>query len=661
MGTWQDSLQDMKQLHIPRTYSSISLSDAKLVELCIFSDASTKAIGAVAYLRVIDHDGNSNVGFVLGKAKLAPQHKPTIPRLELCAAVLAVEIADLIRHEMDLRLDAVRFYCDSKVVLGYIHNETKCFYVYVHNRVQRIRQSTKPEQWVYVPTELNPADHASRGVAASQLNNSTWLKGPPFLSKPYTCLQEEPESYKLICPEHDVEIRRDVISYCTQIKLDGFGTERFKKFSTWISLVRAIALLIHIVHTIKFKSGCGEHVGWHWCNKPRTSQEYSLAWNAILRTTQHESFPMEYAALSEKKALPKKSPLLKLDPVLDEGLIRIGGRLKNSPLSSDEKNPLVLTRHNHISILLVRHYHEKVEHQGRHFTEGALRRAGFWIIGGKGLINSVLHHCVTCRKLRGKMEEQIMADLPPERLKINPPFTYVGLDVFGPWMVRARRTRGGHAESKRWAILFTCMSIRAVHIEVVESMDASSCINALRRFFAIRGPAKELRSDCGTNFVGASKELGLNMPQQEEKVFRYLSERGCSWEFNPPHSSHRGGSWERMIGVARRILDCFLPREHTAFSHEVLCTLMAEVSAIINARPLIPVSSDPQSPFRREQSHLLQGNLATRIFFSSSADKYRPLPTSSGSDGKEITYQPYRVAGNGMRHVATCKKVMLSY
>lgn len=256
-GTWQDSLQDLKQLHIPRTYSSISLSDAKLVELCIFSDASTKAIGAVAYLRVIDHDGSSNVGFVLGKAKLAPQHKPTIPRLELCAAVLAVEIADLIRHEMDLRLDAVRFYCDSKVVFGYIHNETKRFYVYVHNRVQRIRQSTKPEQWVYVPTELNPADHASRGVAASQLNNSTWLRGPPFLSKPYTCLQEEPESYKLVCPEHDVEIRRDVLSYCTQIKLDGLGTERFKRFSTWISLVRAIALLIHIVCTIKSKSGCG--------------------------------------------------------------------------------------------------------------------------------------------------------------------------------------------------------------------------------------------------------------------------------------------------------------------------------------------------------------------------------------------------------------------
>ncbi len=624
----------------------------------------------MAYLRAIDSDGNSNVGFVLGKAKLAPQHKPTIPRLELCAAVLAVEIADLIRHEIDLRLDAIRFYCDSKVVLGYIHNETKRFYVYVHNRVLRIRQSSRPEQWFYVPTELNPADHASRGVAASQLNDLAWLKGPLFLSKPYTFLQEEQESYELVCPEHDIEVRHDILSCCTHIGLNGLGTERFKRFSTWKTLVRAIALLIHIAQTIKSKNGCGEHGGWHQCSKPRPPQEHSLARNAILKAAQQASFPMEYAALSEGKALSKNSPLLKLDPILNEGLIQIGGRLKNSPLRSKEKNPLILHKHNHVSILLVRHYHEKVEHQGRHFTEGALRMAGFWIIGGKRLISSVLHHCVTCRKLRGKMEEQVMADLPPERLNIDPPFTYVGLDVFGPWMVRARRTRGGHAESKRWAILFTCMSVRAVHIEIIESMDTSSCINALRRFFAIRGPAKQLRSDCGTNFVGASKELGLSKLQQEERILRYLGEQNCSWEFNPPHSSHRGGSWERMIGVARRILDCILLREHAPFSHEVLCTLMAEVSAIINARPLIPVSTDPQSPFILTPAMLLTqkgavpsppGEFNDRDLLLNQWRQVQALADEFWLRWKGSTYQPSRVAGSGMKFVAICKKATSSY
>ncbi len=243
-----------------------------------------------------------------------------------------------------------------------------------------------------------------------------------------------------------------------------------------------------------------------------------------------------------------------------------------------------------------------MKHQGRHLTEGAIRAAGLWILGGKSLINSVLHRCITCRKLRGKLEEQQMADLPSERLKVCPPFTYVGLDVFGPWSVTSRRTRGGQAESKRWAIMFCCMSSRAVHVEIIESMDTSSCINALRRFF---GPAKQLRSDCGTNFIGACKELGM-----DKIVQRYLSEQGCSWEFNPPHSSHMGGSWERLIGIARRILYSMFLQLKTLMNsnelnHEVLCTLMAEVTAIINARPLLPVSAEPEQPFILSLSVLL--------------------------------------------------------
>ena len=187
-----------------------------------------------------------------------------------------------------------------------------------------------------------------------------------------------------------------------------------------------------------------------------------------------------------------------------------------------------------------------------------------------------------------------MADLPPERLHTCPPFSYVGVDVFGPWPVMSRRTRGGQAQSKRWAMLFCCMSSRAVHIELIDSLDTSSCVNALRRFFAIRGPATQIRSDCGTNFVAAAKELGLS---QNSSVQQFLSQRGCSWVFNPPHSSHMGGSWERLIGLSRRILDAILLQENVQLTHDVLNTLMAEVVAILNARPLVPVSTDPESPF----------------------------------------------------------------
>lgn len=257
----------------------------------------------------------------------------------------------------------------------------------------------------------------------------------------------------------------------------------------------------------------------------------------ILQKAQQTAFEKELSTLKAGKPISKQSSLLRLSPVLQNDLISIGGRLKHS--ENLEKSPIVLPKDSHVSLLLTRHYHEQVHHQGRHLTDGAIRAAGLWIIGGKGLVNSVIHKCITCRKLRGKQEEQRMADLPPERLKTCPPFSYVGLDVFGPWTVTSRCTRGGQAQSKRWAIMFSCMSSRAVHIEVIDSLDTSSCVNALRRFFSLRGPAKKLLSDCGTNFIGASKELGM-----DKTLKNYLKDQGCSWEFNPPHASQMGGSWE---------------------------------------------------------------------------------------------------------------------
>ena len=147
--------------------------------------------------------------------------------------------------------------------------------------------------------------------------------------------------------------------------------------------------------------------------------------------------------------LSKKSPLRKLNPFIDEdGLIRIGGRLTNADLPRDERHPDILPKTHHIATLIVRQYHEEVFHQGRHFTEGSIRSAGVWIVGGKWLVSSVLYNCVTCKKLRGRLMEQKMAPLPVDRQTSEPPFTHVGLDVFGPWSIVTHRTCGGSAESK---------------------------------------------------------------------------------------------------------------------------------------------------------------------------------------------------------------------
>lgn len=152
-----------------------------------------------------------------------------------------------------------------------------------------------------------------------------------------------------------------------------------------------------------------------------------------------------------------------------------------------------------------------------------------------------------------------MSDLPTERLTPIPPFSYVGVDVFGPWPIVTRKTRGVSANSKRWAVMFLCLVTRRVHIDVIEEMSSSSFINVLRRFISIRGPVMETRSDRGTNFIGATGDLRIDTINIEEgPTNHFLFKSVTIWKFNAPHSSHMSGAWERMIGIARRILDAML-------------------------------------------------------------------------------------------------------
>lgn len=201
-------------------------------------------------------------------AKLSPRPENYIPRLELCGAVLAIEMAEDILDEQDHKPNAVKFYCDSKVVLGYIYNQSRRFFVYVHNRVQRIRQSTSPDQWSYVPTVQNPADLATRSVVASQLNDTIWFTGPSFL---YQSPQEQQcESFKMVTPETDAE--RSLFS------------ERFQCFSTWESLLGAVSFLIHQAysHTPSSISTSHKCKGWHQCSKISTPEEQTAAKRLIL-------------------------------------------------------------------------------------------------------------------------------------------------------------------------------------------------------------------------------------------------------------------------------------------------------------------------------------------------------------------------------------------
>ena len=306
--------------------------------------------------------------------------------------------------------------------------------------------------------------------------------GPTFLHNNGLTTTQDGETAAKPLPQ-DPEVRQNVQVLATQMAVgENLKSDRFSRFSEWPALQGAIAKLITLVRSRSKKQ-----------DEASTVDAYEKAKIVIIKSVQHDAFQKEMVCLERLEKLPKASSLAKLSPVIDEqGLLRVGGRLEKADLSNYECHPLILPSSHHVTTLIVRHYHAKVQHQGRVFTHGLIRSSGFWILGGKRLVSSIIDKCVKCKRLRGQRQMQKMADLPAERLTPAPPFSYVGLDVFGPWQVCARRTRGGFANAKRWAVLFTCMTTRAIHIEVIESMDTSSFINALRRFLALRGPVVQL-------------------------------------------------------------------------------------------------------------------------------------------------------------------------
>ena len=599
---WKKWLMDLPKLDsfkIPRCVKPAGFKSVSN-QLHHFSDASEKGYGAVTYMRQIDEFGQVHCVLLMSKSRVTPLKTVSIPRLELSAAVLATRLDQMLKQELEIDLESSIFWTDSTSVIKYIENAERRFQTFVANRVSKIRDVSTPEQWNYVNTAQNPADYVSRGLSADKLLESCWLTGPEFLWKPQEFWPKRPPNITHMSSS-DNELRKER-NVCVVSKQNSVIDDIIFSFSNWRKLKKCFAWILRYKAKLYYAVKCkkeGKSVVFSEKLPLLTVEEMDSAENAIIKYTQKQYFSVEEQKTKGDLKFKISSSLQKLCPVLRDELICVGGRLDLANIEEGAKHPIVLPKGCHVTKLLIEYFHQLTGHSGQEAVLSHMRKK-YWIIKGSQTVRNVLSKCHHCRRHFGKCGKQIMADLPTDRVTSNKtPFYSTGVDCFGPFIVKR-----GRSEVKRYGVIFTCMTIRAIHIEIVHSLDTSSFINALRRFIARRGQPEEFRSDNGGNFVSGASELKKAINDWNQKqIHEFLLQQNIRWKFNPPAASHQGGVWERCIRTIRKVLTGLL--HHQTLDDESLPTLMCEVESIVNNRPITKVSSDPSDLEALTPNHLL--------------------------------------------------------
>ena len=596
-------------------------------------------------------------------------HCDSIPRLELVASLASAMMRDLLIRVSGENFTHVTMFSDSVTVLKWIGNFQRRFKTFENFRLQKIRNLTKIADWRHVPTSDNPADLCSKGINAHEIHKFAFLhSGPTWLEQDksswpprlplnvqkddnllnnssnednqvniaclnYTIvpgdyeLEEEPEE-TLVAPFHLLAFATDDASEeeCTS---EPWPLKLAKKRSVWTAKLRFIAL---------FKKTLTKWVSNHRAKKnpehvllPRaakrapTSQKVKLhasveelkdAELLLLRAIQNKHFSKEINTLMKLNVVSptataelktKSSPVTNLAPFIDdENVLRAGSRFQAAThLSFDTKFPIVLPNSSDENVRsLIRHEHHKNMHASKIQTFFGLKKR-FFILGGKQSVNRVIARCVDCQRVSKQTTTQRMGNLPPERANIAAPFRSSGLDVFGPYT-----TKVGRIHQKRWCLIMTCFSTRAVALMPLRSMDSDSVIRALVKLDALFPGVKNLHTDNGTNFIGANNDMHEARKSWNDITNDpALQATEISWSFGPAKCGSAGGVWERLIKSAKQHLKTVMKtKELDADSFE---TVIFGIMAIMNRRPLTPASSDVDDHTVLSPAHFLYPHLYT--------------------------------------------------
>lgn len=566
------------------------------IQFHCFSDASEAAYGACVYIRSTDVDGNVKVELLSAKSRPAPLKRISLARLELCGAVLATKLMKCVGRALKMENMETFMWTDSTIVLHWLRSPSYEWNTFVANRVSMVQEVGKGYRWLHVKGSDNPADIVSRGALPKEMITSVlWFHGPSWLG----LSDEKWKLTKLLDPpdEGNLERKRKVLVAVSKERTEEWA-ERFSQF--W----RCLKVTAYCVRFIKLCRRSGEV----YTSKCLTRVEIVSAKMTLVKMLQRDHFAAEVKELSNGRVIPPSSKLKKLGAFLDEdGLLRVGGRLSQLTIPYAEKHPLVLPGRACLTKLLARVYHLRAMHSGPRATLAAMRRE-FWPINGRRVVNDVCRSCVTCFKAEPTTVIQPSGQIPESRATSARPFSIVGLDYCGPFYLRPVHRRA--AAQKCYMAVFVCFTVKAIHLELVEDLSTAAFMAAFRRFVSRRGLPSKVYSDNGLNFRGASGELKelyelLKDPENQQFIQNAALRDDIEWHFIPPRAPNFGGLWEAAVKSAKRILRKVMGNQRLSFSE--MTTVLSQIEAQLNSRPLTPLSEDPSELNVLTPGHFLIG------------------------------------------------------
>lgn len=593
--SFQQTIPLLTKLQIPRCITNkINVSE---YEIHGFSDASEVAFGGCVYLTCIDSSQNVTSHLITSKSRVAPIKRVSLPRLELCGALLVAELTKTVIESLHLPIKHVHLYTDSTIVLAWIRAPSSHWTTFVANRVSKIQDLSDIRSWKHIQGSNNPADFLSRGLEPGRLlSNELYWEGPTFLKhlEPNNdLLRDQPTDL----PDQDIpERRKPQIITCLAVA----DTININNYSTFSKTVRVMA------YCIRFINGCKSSNGKKM-SLVLTAPELQEAELKLIQITQKEMFFREMENLQMGKELNKRSQLSSLHPYLDgDGIIRVGGRLQNSNLQIDQRHPIVLPKRHKITELMMHDVHLRTKHSGPQSMLNTIRQK-YWPLGGRNLARRIFHQCVRCFRTSPKLQMQLMGNLPKSRVSAPlRPFTVSGVDYCGPFLVKPSRKRGIRG-TKCYICVFICFSCKAVHLELAEDMSTASFIAAMQRFSSRRGRPSEMYSDNGTNFVGAQKEIQQILNSEEFQTS--IGQEGIKWHFQPPSAPNFGGLWESSVKLVKTHLKRIIGQSCLTIMEFI--TLLTEIEACVNSRPITPMSEEPSDLVALTPAHFLIGSIFT--------------------------------------------------